>query len=223
MDTSSAVGSVALLEDEKVLMELSLRLEKQYSTNLIPLIAHLLDLGEIKLSDIDGFAVGLGPGSFTGIRVGVTTLKGLVLGTGKPAVGVSSLEALAHDAFCGSDSVVVLGDAKRNLVYFGWYKRDKAGKPVPVVPATLTTLKEALAKVRKPALFVGDAVGLYRKEIQRAKGKKARFAGSICHFPKASVIGKIALENLRKGKCDDVRTLSPIYLYSRHCSIQGRR
>lgn len=155
--------------------------------------------------------------------MGVTTLKGLVLAAKKPVVGVSSLEALAHNGFCGSESVAVLVDAKRNLVYFGWYRAGKAGKPVPVVPAALTTLKEALASVQKPALFIGDAAESCRKEIQRVKGKRARFSDSIYHFPKASVVGRIALEKLHKGKYDDVKTLSPSYLYSRYCSIQGKR
>ena len=223
VETSSLMGSVALLEEDQVLIEISRRLEKQYSTNLVPLIERLLQTVGIQLADIAGYAVGVGPGSFTGIRVGVTTVKGLALVTQKPVVGVSSLLAVAYNGMNGHYPVAPLVDAKRNLVYFAWYRSGKNGKPVQLIAPGLGTLKEALAKVNKPTLFIGDAAQNYQKQIQRLQGKKAHFSPINDYFPRASSIGKMALERFRLGKFDDPETLVPAYLYSRYCSIQGNR
>lgn len=223
VETSSVMGSVALLEEDRILVEISMRLERQHSTNLVPLIERLLQTAGIGLAGIDGYAVGAGPGSFTGIRVGVTTVKGLALVTRKPVVAVSSLSALACDGLSGPYPVAPLVDAKRNLVYFAWYRAGKNGKPVQLIAPGLGTLKEALAKINRPTLFIGDGAYCYRKQIQRLQGKKAFFPGSNDYFPRASAIGKMAVEKFRLGKFDDPETVTPAYLYSRYCSIQGNR
>lgn len=223
VETSSVMGSVALLEEDQVLIEISQRLERRHSTNLVPLIERLLQTAGIGLAGIDGYAVGAGPGSFTGIRVGVTTVKGLTLVTGKPVVAVSSLLALACDGLSGPYLVAPLVDAKRNLVYFAWYRSGKNGKPIQLIAPGLGTLKEALAKIHRPTLFIGDGAHCYRKQIQRLQGKKAFFTGSNDYFPRASSVGKMALGKFRLGKFDDPETMTPAYLYSRYCSIQGRR
>jgi tRNA threonylcarbamoyladenosine biosynthesis protein TsaB len=223
VETSSVMGSVALLEEDRILVEISMRLERQHSTNLVPLIERLLQTAGIGLAGIDGYAVGAGPGSFTGIRVGVTTVKGFALVTRKPVVAVSSLLALACDGLSGPYPAAPMVDAKRNLVYFGWYRCGKNGKPIQIIPPGLGTIEEALTKIKKPTLFIGDGAHCYRKQIQRLQGKKAHFPPTNDYFPRASSIGKMALEKFRLGKLDDPETLTPTYLYSRYCSIQGSR
>lgn len=223
VETSSKMGSVALLEEGQVVNELSQELDRRYSANLVPLIQQLLEKSRLALSGVDGYAVGLGPGSFTGIRVGMTTIKGLALVDKKPVVGISSLLALAYNAINGSSTVAPLVDAKRNLVYFAWYRFGDEGEPVERIPPGLGTLQEALSKMNQPALFIGDAAENYRKQIERIKGKEASFNGSIYQFPRASVVGKIAVEKFQKGESGPAGSLAPAYLYSRYCSIRGNR
>lgn len=223
VETSSKMGSVALLEDDQVVMELSQKLERQFSSHLVPMIQQVLTTAGWAFSGIEGYAVGLGPGSFTGIRVGITTIKGFALVDKKPIVGISSLLALACNGLGANGAVVPLVDAKRNLVYFAWYRPGKNGKPISLISPRLGTLQEALSKINHPTLFLGDAVAIYQKQIRQWKGNKAHFNPLIDPFPRASFIGKMALGKFRLGKFDDPETLTPAYLYSRYCSIQGNR
>ena len=223
IDTSSERGSIALLEDDQVSVEFSQKLERQYSSNLVPMIEQVLAKASVKLSEIEGYAVGVGPGSFTGIRVGITTVKGLALVTKKPVVGISSLLALAYNTSGGSYAVTPLVDAKRNLVYFAWYRPDQNGKLSEQIPPTLGTIHEALSKINRVSLFIGDAVLKYRRNILSSKREKAHFTDFSDPFPRAVFIGKIALEKFQKGKTDSINSLAPTYLYSRYCSIGGNR
>lgn len=221
IDTSSPMASIAILNGEELLLEISQLLDRSHSANIIPIIQQSLKQVGMTLQEFDGYAVGIGPGSFTGIRVGIATIKGLAYATRKPVVGVSSLCALAYNGSNTCDSVAVLVDAKKNLVYFAWYRPRQRGGLFEVIPPSLVSLKEALAKITRTTLFLGDIIQQYKSQIKRAKKKLARFAETTDHFPRAVWVGRLALEKFRQGKSQNLESLTPQYLYSRYCSIKG--
>lgn len=127
LDTSSPAGSVAILRDETTLGVISTRAEENYSSRIFRHLEFLLTDLPLKLADFDLFAVSAGPGSFTGLRVGLTAVKGWAEVYGKPVVGVSTLEAVAFQARAGSTVLVPALDAQRGQMYFGVYRTAASG------------------------------------------------------------------------------------------------
>ena len=125
VDTATTSCSVAIIDKKCVLAEITLLREETHSKHLMDMIHTAIGFSGLKLSDLDGFAVVRGPGSFTGLRIGITTVKGLAAGLKKPLVGISSLEALAMQASHSPYLICPLLDARRGEVYFSRYRFDR--------------------------------------------------------------------------------------------------
>ncbi|MBR3943384.1 MAG: tRNA (adenosine(37)-N6)-threonylcarbamoyltransferase complex dimerization subunit type 1 TsaB [Clostridia bacterium] len=165
MDTATKAATVAVTEDGKLLGEVTLNLNKPHSQKVMPLIEGLLSELELKPSDIDLFACANGPGSFTGLRIGVAAVQGLATSVGKKCAGVSTLEAMAANFTQITDACVCpLLDAKREQAYYALYKGDKE-----IIAPSLETVDNVLNQIaclNKPVLFVGDAVPVYADKIK---------------------------------------------------------
>lgn len=167
MDTATKAATVAVTEDGKLLGEVTLNLNKPHSQKVMPLIEGLLSELELKAFDIDLFACANGPGSFTGLRIGVAAVQGLATSVNKQCAGVSTLEAMAYNYTKITDMCVCpVLDAKREQLYYALYKGDK----VIIAPSleTVDNVLGQLACLGKPVLFVGDAVSVYAEKIQKA-------------------------------------------------------
>ena len=229
LETSTQNFSLAVSEDEKILMKRSLHLPKILDSSIIPAIDQTLKNLKLTVSDCDGFAVGLGPGSFTSLRVGLAAVKGLAFATGKSVVGLSSLDILAMNVFDVScDEICVILDAKRNLLY-GCLYRKKGESLKRTSEYLLIPLDELLDRVHGRTLFVGDGVGLYKQDIEKAYAAAARkrktscapfFAPEKFWFPQASQLSLLAYGRFLKNEYDDIRTLTPIYLYPTDCQVK---
>ena len=219
IDTSTKNLSVAILDEDRLLAEFNGRDRLRHSQDLIPRIASLLKSARLALSDLDGFAVSIGPGSFTGLRIGVTTLKGLNLVTGKPIAAVPTLDALAYNISGEYKNICVIVDAKKNKVYACIYTKidDKIKRETEYL---LLPIEELLERIDSPAIFLGDGIGLYKEAISN-KLNSAQFAEENLWFPKASIVSKLGIEKLRKDEITGGDELVPMYLYSRECSIRG--
>ena len=128
-DTSSKTAAVAVLRDDIILYDAIINIDLNHSEVLLPVIEQACFQTRIKISEIDLFAFTIGPGSFTGLRIGASTLKGLMLATGKPAVGISSLAALALNAGISSKMICSVMDAGRGQVYIAYFRYKKNGLP----------------------------------------------------------------------------------------------
>ena len=170
IDTSTKTFSVAVTDGGKVLAKKDIVLEKILSDSIIPTIDKVLAKAKIPLKKLDGFAIGLGPGSFTSLRVGVSTVKALSFAMGKPVVGVPSLDVIAQGVlkFHTVGNIVIVCDAKRSLVYAAFYAV-KAGKIVRKGKYLLQPIEEVLLRISAPVLLVGDAIGLFKDEILRRR------------------------------------------------------
>lgn len=195
IDTSTSVATVALMDDSKLICELSLNDKKTHSQKLMVLIDMMLKQTDTDLTDIDGIAVGVGPGSFTGLRIGVTTAKGLAHGSGLPVLEVSSLKALAQ---IGSTlPVCALMDSRRETVFTGIFPNHLDEQQIHI--DELIDKCKSLGQV----YFVGDGASLHHERIVDALGSNALFVPKAMNQLRAGHICELADLDLKK-KYDDV-------------------
>ncbi|MCX6911059.1 MAG: tRNA (adenosine(37)-N6)-threonylcarbamoyltransferase complex dimerization subunit type 1 TsaB [Verrucomicrobia bacterium] len=203
-DTSGPVGSVALRRDGRLLGERALDTQQHHSSLLLPTIDGLLRADGLAPRDVDLWAVGLGPGSYTGIRVGIAAAKGFALAHGRPLVGAGSMEALLLE-HGRNETVAVVVDARREEIYFTMWA---AGKPA--VALQIISLNALAGSVTAPSLFVGPEIKRYEPEIVKRLGPLARFPQDNIH-PRAAFVGELAERRFaQQGRGDE--KVEPIYL-----------
>lgn len=208
IDTSTNVGSVALYSEETgIIGEITLNIKRTHSENIMVAVDNLLKLTEYKIEDIDKFAVSIGPGSFTGIRIGVAVAKGLAYSTGKNIVGINELDAIAYETNATDCEIIPIIDARKERGYYSRYiyenneliRKDEYG-----VGEIREYLKD---KTDRKILFVGDGALKYKELIKEVMGENAKFAMKSLSLPRASVIAEIS-----KNHEDNLYTLEPFYL-----------
>ncbi|MCU0652115.1 MAG: tRNA (adenosine(37)-N6)-threonylcarbamoyltransferase complex dimerization subunit type 1 TsaB [Candidatus Omnitrophica bacterium] len=217
IDTTTRFLCIGTHEDGKI-CGYNLELGKMQSELLIPTIKRVCDVMKWRLKEIDYFACGLGPGSFTGIRVGLGVIKGLSWSLNKPIIGVSSLDVLALNAGEFSGTIVPIIDAKRSLIYCSAYKNTK-GILRKILPESLIDKTALFKKIKPGSIFLGDGLGLYKHDIIE------NVPGAIClerdywQLKPHNLIAAV-LENLQKKKITDTFRIKPIYLYPDECQIK---
>ena len=230
IDTSTKNFSLAVARDGKVLRYRNILLDKVLESSMIPAIDGLLKKAGVKFSQLDGFAVGLGPGSFTSLRVGVSTIKAFSLSTGKPIMGICSLDAVAENVIDESyDEICVMMDARRGLFYACLYQK-KNGELVRKSEPMLIDVDNLLNHVQGRTLFVGDVIHVYQEKILKAYQSarklspscQALFANPKSAVVKAVKISLLAYRRLNKNVYDESGTLVPIYLYAQDCQVQSK-
>jgi tRNA threonylcarbamoyladenosine biosynthesis protein TsaB len=215
IDTASSCSSVALTRGSvtggQVLASLSLNSSVTHSRRLLTAIDWLLAETETDWQAVAGFAVSLGPGSFTGLRIGMATVKGLATATRKPLLGVSTLDALAFNCTGGQLICAVL-DARKKEVYTCFYRADLCGIPRRIGAIRALTPQRLVAEIEQPVLFVGDAVMIYGELWQEALGAWFTSAPATLHYPCASAIGLLAGEMLQQNQYLELATAAPLYV-----------
>lgn len=211
VDTSSSCGSVALSRGETLLGEVLLNVRSNHTDRLLVTARQLLDDVGLTIEDVDAFAVVRGPGAFTGLRVGMGTVKGLALATGKPVVPVSSLATLALQSAGTSLPVCALLDARKKEVYAGLF-RWEGGRPVALGPEVVRPPEALLAEMDDEYLFVGDGALAYRTLVVRQLGSRAHFLPWPGDLPRASSAAVLALDALRNGEAIPLEQLTPCYI-----------
>lgn len=209
-DTSFKTAAVAILEDDIILYDSFINSGLNHSETLLPAIDQAFRQLRLKIKDIDLFACALGPGSFTGLRVGVSTLKGLLLACAKPAVGVSSLAAVALNASDCNALIYSIMDASRGQVYTASYRYDN-NLLLQTSPEKVVYPDEILLESDNDIVFVGEGAIKYRK-IFRQKAKSARIAPASKQFIQASAVGILGREKFFRNEFLDPVTFTPVYL-----------
>ncbi len=204
IDTSNVALSVAVVEDERVLAELSTNENKNHSVRLMNSIALLLEQVGMTPKQLDGIVAAKGPGSYTGVRIGVATAKSMAWALGIPVTGVSSLQVLAANAIGFSGGIVPLFDARRDQVYTGYYQANGMNFPEIAIAEQIVLLRDWLGVIREqagdqPILFLGDDVKIHQAVIQEQLGAQARFAPASYHVPRAGHLGLIGIGQLVTG------------------------
>ena len=210
VDTSSNVASVAITDDEKLICEITVNTKKTHSQTLMPMIDSAIKQSGIEISDIDLIVSANGPGSFTGLRIGISAVKGLSHATNIPVVGVSILEAMAYNLPYCEYIVSPIMDARRNQVYNALYewKDDELLEISEPRALSIEELAQELLRADKKVIFLGDGVDVHKEFIKEKLGDKALFAPVSAKEQRASGLAAAA-KNKKAISCYE---LAPVYL-----------
>lgn len=222
LDTASSACTVAVVHGEAVLAELSLQVPRAHSTRLMPLIAQAIAESGLRKQELDAFAVGVGPGSFTGLRIGLATVKGLAFALDKPCVPVSTLAATAYGTGAQIGLVVPVFDAKRDQVFTAIYAagdRDPATWAELLPPshchidelaAEIQTLRTGLRHSWQFVTLCGDAAAMHAPRLGPAD--VVRVAPAAALLPRASAVAAVGISMLGRGGAVEPDALTPVYL-----------
>lgn len=215
LESSTAAGSIALVDGDELRAEIWFSNSRTHSERILRWVDQVLREGLLKGKDLEGIAVGLGPGSFTGLRIGLSSAKGLAFALGIPLVGIPTLEALAHNLPYFPGSVCAMLDARRAMVYGGLFRGGGDGLgPKSEGPYGLWEVSSWVQSFSGPTVFVGDGAVAYREDIRAIMGDLALFAPPELIHPRASVVARLGRERLASGEADDLDSLAPLYLRS---------
>lgn len=211
VDTATRSCSVAIVDRESLVAEMTIVREQTHSKHLLETIHGVLQTAGLAISDLDGLAVSAGPGSFTGLRIGMSTIKGLALACGKPLVGVSSLEALAWQLMPCFHLIVSLLDARKGQVYCARYRSVSAAL-VEESAATVLSPLDAVRDIHEPCVLVGDGAQQYQNLIVSRLGDLAHLAPPNQHVIRASSVAWLSLGRFEKADSEDTACLVPTYI-----------
>ena len=210
LDTASRSCSVAVMDGDEVLAEINDVSGQTHSRHLMAMVDRAISTSVGDSGKIDGYAVTQGPGSFTGLRIGISAAKGLAEANGKPLVGVSSLQALAWQVFQADAIIIPMLDARRKEVYTAHYRRD--GRELKRVGAEQAISPEgAVQGVSAPCVLIGDGAVTYAERLRAILGDKMQMALPFQHIIRASTVAFLARERL-VGTRDERLTLAPHYI-----------
>ena len=214
IDSSSVVAGVAVMDEDQLLFEAYHHHKRNHSEILMPLVEEALRSSDLCPQDIDLFAVSGGPGSFTGLRIGISTIKGLAQAVEKPVVAIPTLDAMAWNIVNIGGLISPIMDARRDQVYTSLYRREEKEciRLMPYSAMPLRELMDVLQSYREPVWFVGDGIGPYRAMLKEGMGDLALFAPPYLAYQRASVIAALGLKEARAGNTLQYRDLKPFYL-----------
>ncbi|MCI0454096.1 MAG: tRNA (adenosine(37)-N6)-threonylcarbamoyltransferase complex dimerization subunit type 1 TsaB [Candidatus Dadabacteria bacterium] len=218
IETSTSSGSVALIEDEKVIGQFFLNIGPAHSEKLLTMVDLLFKEVGIDKNEIEGIAVSIGPGSFTALRVGISTAKGLAFTLGIPVVGVSSLEVLSHNLLFTPFMICPMIDARKKEVYAALFRYSDS-KLDRMSDDSINSHEKICERIAEKTIFIGNGALLYRDLLIDSIGDLALFCPFDFNFPKASNCALIVSSKLKNGRKDDLAALAPQYLRKSEAEI----
>ncbi|MGN1266844.1 MAG: tRNA (adenosine(37)-N6)-threonylcarbamoyltransferase complex dimerization subunit type 1 TsaB [Dorea sp.] len=220
LDSSGLVASVAIVEkdqkDEQLIAEYTVNYKKTHSQTLLPMLDEVAKMTELDMNTIDAIAVAGGPGSFTGLRIGSATAKGLGLALKKPLIHIPTLEGLAYN-LCGTSAIVCpIMDARRRQVYTGIY-RFEGEKLVALEDQMAISIEELCEKLQtydEEVVFLGDGVPVFKEDLTERlmAGRKIAFAPAHMNRQRAGALGTLAFQYYEAGKIETAAEHQPDYL-----------
>lgn len=216
IDSSGLVASVAVIEEETLVAEYTMNYKKTHSQTLLPMLEEIKKSIDLDLSSIDAIAVAAGPGSFTGLRIGSATAKGLGLALDKPLISVPTVDALAYNLYDTDEDTIIcpIMDARRKQVYTGMYcflnHQMQVVKEQDAV--ALEELIKELNQMERPVIFLGDAVPVYKELIQESCKVPYSFAPAHLGRQRAGAVGMLGTLYFKEGKTESAAEHKPEYL-----------
>jgi tRNA threonylcarbamoyladenosine biosynthesis protein TsaB len=221
IETSTMTEGVAVVDGQRVLAEHRTDVGSTHAEQLMPVILQTLRSANLVFDDINGIAVSIGPGSFTGLRIGLSTAKGLCLARHLSMAAVPTLDGLAYLLpFCQYQICPIL-DAKRKEVYTAFYNTTE-GVPKRRTDYRSIRPEHLLDDISEPTVFLGDGAGVYEELIKERLGSQALFAPFHLTVPNGSAIAFLGHQLLSEGKEADIRNIEPLYLRKSDAEIQRK-
>ena len=222
IDTSSPTGSVALVDNDDIISESLLNSSKNYSDKLLIEVDAILNSSKTKLNQIEGFVITTGPGSFTGLRVGMSLLKGLILATQKPFASVNTLDAYAETVQPGPYAICPVLDARKKEVYTALYN-SKSGLCVRETPDQAITPMELCDQIKKPTAFVGNGLVAYRELLSSRLRKKYMHNAPLKKLTVAASAVLIASRDFKKNLQNNLDSLTINYIRPSEAELNYNR
>ena len=226
IESSGLTASVAVVEETRTVAEYTVDYKKTHSQTLLPMIDEVVRMTDLELAEIDAIAVSGGPGSFTGLRIGSATAKGLGLALDKPLIHVPTVDGLAYQVYGCRDIICPIMDARRNQVYTGIYtfsasagKKEGTREVDPVfqvlrmqMAIAVEDLIRRLNNYNRPVVFLGDGVPVYREMLSAGLKVPYSFAPSYMNRQRAAVVGALGIRYYKAGKYETAMEHQPEYL-----------
>ena len=221
IDTSTKFCNLGLIEDEDILIEYTINgLKKKHSSILVPAIKDLLKTIDLKMEEINGIAVSIGPGSFTGLRIGLGVAKGLSYTCSLPLLGIPTLDAIAFPLKEIPYLICPVLESKKDEIYDVVFRGgDSLYRVMDYKCEDIQSLLIRLAPLKEKIIFLGDGIKKYRDIIREKIGKDALFIDSQINLPVATSIAFLGLNKLKKGEEDVISTITPFYLRKSEAEI----
>lgn len=214
IDSSGLVASVAIVEDDNLLGEYTMNYKKTHSQTLLPMLDEVARMMELDMKTIDAIAVSAGPGSFTGLRIGSATAKGLALALGKEIVSVPTVDAMAYNLWGCDKQICPLMDARRQQAYTGRYTFD-GGKFITIEPQTVLSIEEIINQVNesgRETVFLGDGVDVFKEYIEQNITVPYYFAPANNNKQRAASVAVLGAALHEEGKAQPAELHKPEYL-----------
>lgn len=220
LDSSGLVASVAVMEEETLLAEYTVNYKKTHSQTLLPMLNEAAKMIDLDLQSIDAIAVAGGPGSFTGLRIGSATAKGLGLALHKPIVSVPTVDALAWNLYGSSYVICPMMDARRNQVYTGIYRFvcESGCREMEFVtiqeqyPAALEEIAAKLNELGESVMLLGDGIPVYKEQLEQLLTVPYQFAPAHMSRQRASAVAALGMRYIKEGKTETAAEHKPDYL-----------
>ncbi|MDD2866256.1 MAG: tRNA (adenosine(37)-N6)-threonylcarbamoyltransferase complex dimerization subunit type 1 TsaB [Candidatus Omnitrophica bacterium] len=220
LDTSTAYSVVAVADEKKVLAGARRQFEKGRAEGIFDLVEACLHRSGLALKDIDAFGVGIGPGSFTGLRIGLSAVKGFAFASSRPVYPFSSLTAVAFNAVhIPAQRLAVAVDARRSHVYAAEFKRDGRGEFLPLRKDALLEVNRWLGRLGAHAVLAGDAVKMYAPELRKRLGVFGSLEEDLW-YPTPEGIAALTRKVFREKRKTDAQGLEAAYLYAQDCQVK---
>lgn len=218
LETSTMAGSIALNDEGRLIAEVMLNIEVAHSERLMSSIEWLLKASRTSINEINAFAISIGPGSFTGLRIGLSTVKALSYATEKPLIAIPTLDAFALRLPFSPYNICPMLDARKNEIYTGLYRwRDDTIEKV--ITEMAIAPDDFLKQINGKTVFMGDGAKIYRELIMDVLKDDALFAPAFMMSPSASTVAEIAIEKLKREEIADPVTLTPFYIRKSEAEI----
>jgi len=222
LETSTLTGSIALIETMlreetafagvKIIAEHTLSIARTHSEKLMTSIDNLLREASSSISQVQGIALALGPGSFTGLRIGVATVKGLAYALRVPVVGIPTLDALAHNVQFASSLICPVLDARKKEVYAALFRGDGEGRLQKISPDWAVPPEGLCSRIDEKTIFLGNGIEVYGEMIKKKLGPQALFAPPELSQPRAANVARLSLPHFKKGSTLDLFSFTPTYI-----------
>ena len=226
IDSSGLTATVAIVDETETIAEYTVNYKKTHSQTLLPMIDEMVKMTETDLNTIDAIAVAGGPGSFTGLRIGSATAKGLGLALGKPLIHVPTVDGLAYNVYGCEDLICPIMDARRNQVYTGIYtfskkagEKEETNEVDPVfqvirmqMAIAVDELIQRLNNYGRAVVFLGDGVPVYAQKLAQGLKVPYSFAPAYMNRQRAAVVGALGIKYYKAGKYESAAEHRPDYL-----------
>ncbi len=222
VEASTYEGSIAVADENSILGEFYIKPGPSHAEKLLPSIERFLGELSIEKNELSGIAVTLGPGSFTSLRIGIATAKGLALSLGIPIVGVSSLELLATNVPYAPFNLCPMIDARRGEIFTAFFRAED-GNVLRISEDSIHSPRDLINSINEKTIFIGDGALLYRDFLEDSLGGAALFCPVNLNYSRASGVAILGLNKLNQGLEDDLQTLAPEYLRMSEAEISLKR